>query len=308
MEVTAGGAGGGGGNGGDDSDDGPIDFGDGSMGFEVKPIDVKKVYDKTPLYAESEVEMNEKLRLLSDNGYYWDVTVAGSQTEYGIGESTVTEFVLYNKKGETLYEYRDGTVIENSKGFTVTFKPGKIRVMHKPIPIYLYEKDKPYDGTPLGYEPDDYYYRTSELPEGCSKIILELKGEITDVGVFDTDLLLDLDFKALDANDNDITATIKENYELDFIGTGLTVTKREITVSSGTKQKKYDGKALVCEEAWVSFGSLADGDKIVVAKAASVIDVGEEENEIVVEIMRNGVDVTSNYKINYVYGTLTIYD
>ena len=308
MEVTAGGVGGGGGNGGDDSDDGPIDFGDGSMGFEVKPIDVKKVYDKTPLYAESEVEMNEKLRSLSDNGYYWDVTVAGSQTEYGIGESTVTEFVLYNKKGETLYEYRDGTVIENSKGFTVTFKPGKIRVMHKPIPIYLYEKDKPYDGTPLGYEPDDYYYRTSELPEGCSKIILELKGEITDVGVFDTDLLLDLDFKALDANDNDITATIKENYELDFIGTGLTVTKREITVSSGTKQKKYDGKALVCEDAWVSFGSLADGDKIVVTKATSVIDVGEEENEIVVEIMRNGVDVTSNYKINYVYGTLTIYD
>ena len=301
MEVTAGGAGGGGGNGGDD-------FGDGSMGFEVKPIDVKKVYDKTPLYAKSEVEMNEKLRSLSDNGYYWDVTVAGSQTEYGIGESTVTEFVLYNKKGETLYEYRDGTVIENSKGFTVTFKPGKIRVMHKPIPIYLYEKDKPYDGTPLGYEPDDYYYRTSELPKGCSKIILELKGEITDVGVFDTDLLLDLDFKALDANDNDITATIKENYELDFIGTGLTVTKREITVSSGTKQKKYDGKALVCEDAWVSFGSLADGDKIVVAKATSVIDVGEEENEIVVEIMRNGVDVTSNYKINYVYGTLTIYD
>ena len=307
MEVTAGGAGGGG-NGGDDSDDGPIDFGDGSMGFEVKPIDVKKVYDKTPLYAESEVEMNERLRLLSDNGYYWDVTVAGSQTEYGIGESIVTEFVLYNKKGETLYEYRDGTVIENSKGFTVTFKPGKIRVMHKPIPIYLYEKDKPYDGTPLGYEPDDYYYRTSELPKGCSKIILELKGEITDVGVFDTDLLLDLDFKALDANDNDITATIKENYELDFIGTGLTVTKREITVSSGTKQKKYDGKALVCEDAWVSFGSLADGDKIVVAKATSVIDVGEEENEIVVEIMRNGVNVTSNYKINYVYGTLTIYD
>ncbi len=308
MEVTAGGAGGGGGNGGDDSDDGPIDFGDGSMGFEVKPIDVKKVYDKTPLYAKSEVEMNEKLRSLSDNGYYWDVTVAGSQTEYGIGESTVTEFVLYNKKGETLYEYRDGTVIENSKGFTVTFKPGKIRVMHKPIPIYLYEKDKPYDGTPLGYEPDDYYYRTSELPKGCSKIILELKGEITDVGVFDTDLLLDLDFKALDANDNDITATIKENYELDFIGTGLTVTEREITVSSGTKQKKYDGKALVCEDAWVSFGSLADGDKIVVTKATSVIDVGEEENEIVVEIMRNGVDVTSNYKINYVYGTLTIYD
>ena len=308
MEVTAGGVGGGGGNGGDDSDDGPIDFGDGSMGFEVKPIDVKKVYDKTPLYAKSEVEMNEKLRSLSDNGYYWDVTVAGSQTEYGIGESTVTEFVLYNKKGEILYEYRDGTVIENSKGFTVTFKPGKIRVMHKPIPIYLYEKDKPYDGTPLGYEPDDYYYRTSELPKGCSKIILELKGEITDVGVFDTDLLLDLDFKALDANDNDITATIKENYELDFIGTGLTVTKREITVSSGTKQKKYDGKALVCEDAWVSFGSLADGDKIVVAKATSVIDVGEEENEIVVEIMRNGVDVTSNYKINYVYGTLTIYD
>ena len=308
MEVTAGGVGGGGGNGGDDSDDGPIDFGDGSMDFEVKPIDVKKVYDKTPLYAKSEVEMNEKLRSLSDNGYYWDVTVAGWRTEYGIGESTVTEFVLYNKKGETLYEYRDGTVIENSKGFTVTFKPGKIRVMHKPIPIYLYEKDKPYDGTPLGYEPDDYYYRTSELPEGCSKIILELKGEITDVGVFDTDLLLDLDFKALDANDNDITATIKENYELDFIGTGLTVTKREITVSSGTKQKKYDGKALVCEEAWVSFGSLADGDKIVVAKAASVIDVGEEENEILVEIMRNGVDVTSNYKINYVYGTLTIYD
>lgn len=308
MEVTAGGVGGGGGNGGDDSDDGPIDFGDGSMGFEVKPIDVKKVYDKTPLYAESEVEMNEKLRSLSDNGYYWDVNVAGWRTEYGIVESTVTEFVLYNKKGETLYEYRDGTVIENSKGFTVTFKPGKIRVMHKPIPIYLYEKDKPYDGTPLGYEPDDYYYRTSELPEGCSKIILELKGEITDVGVFDTDLLLDLDFKALDANDNDITATIKENYELDFIGTGLTVTKREITVSSGTKQKKYDGKALVCEDAWVSFGSLADGDKIVVAKATSVIDVGEEENEIVVEIMRNGVDVTSNYKINYVYGTLTIYD
>ena len=308
MEVTAGGAGGGGGNGDDGSDDGPIDFGDGSMDFEVKPIDVKKVYDKTPLYAESEVEINEKLRSLSDNGYYWDVTVAGSRTEYGIGESTVTEFVLYSRKGETLYEYRDGTVIENSKGFTVTFKPGKIRVMHKPIPIYLYEKDKPYDGTPLGYEPDDYYYRTSELPEGCSKIILELKGEITDVGVFDTDLLLDLDFKALDANDNDITATIKENYELDFIGTGLTVTKREITVSSGTKQKKYDGKALVCEDAWVSFGSLADGDKIVVAKATSVIDVGEEENVLVVAIMRNGVDVTSNYKINYVYGTLTIYD
>ena len=116
-------------------------------------------------------------------------------------------------------------------------------------------------------------------------------------------------WRAYDADGNDVS----DNFDIVFVGTGLTVKPLEITVVTGSAEAEYTGEPLECTAVTVTAGAdtangLADGDEIVVVEYTSVIDVGEEENVLVVAIMRNGVDVTSNYKINYVYGTLTIYD
>ncbi|MBQ3268164.1 MAG: leucine-rich repeat protein, partial [Atopobiaceae bacterium] len=87
--------------------------------------------------------------------------------------------------------------------------------------------------------------------------------------------------------------------------------KRKITITAASATKEYDGQPLVNTGVAVTSGSLAEGDTLVAVACGSATYTGDtsEGNNLVREgykVMRNGVEVTGEYDIEAVAGTLTI--
>ena len=82
---------------------------------------------------------------------------------------------------------------------------------------------------------------------------------------------------------------------------------KEITLRTTGDTKVYDGTALTCNEYQID-GSLLYGHSVKYAVCSgSQITVGKSANTCSISIVDSeGMDVTSQYKINRAYGTLTV--
>ncbi len=257
--------------------------------FTVKPIDVDKEYDGTPLYAENVLE-GLILEELIESGYTYASAVAGSRTDYGESESRVTSFRLYDPFG-----------VDVTDNFSVVFNPGSILITKPQILVSVYSLQKYYDGKPLSYGKKDY--TLLKIPDGFT-LAFDLEGSLTNAGKLSLRKLSYLPYVVYDAHGNDVT----EDYYVKFVGEPLQVNRRMIELTSVSKVKEYDGTPLTGEEVWVSKGSLLPGHRMEAETPASITDVGQTENRIKrVKIYdENGRDVTANYRILINPGTLTV--
>ncbi|KUG02360.1 filamentous hemeagglutinin family outer membrane protein [hydrocarbon metagenome] len=102
---------------------------------------------------------------------------------------------------------------------------------------------------------------------------------------------------------------VNPNYN-DRIGTGkVTITARPITITAASDSKVYDGTPLINSNWSHSSGSLATGDSIDnVAVKGKQTQVGSSNNVASAAVIKNAAeeDVTGNYDITYVGGTLTV--
>ncbi|PNV60155.1 hypothetical protein C0033_20140 [Clostridium sp. chh4-2] len=99
------------------------------------------------------------------------------------------------------------------------------------------------------------------------------------------------------------------NYVETAVVTGtVVINKRPLTITAGSASKRYDGSAVTNTSAEITSGSLAEGQQLVdVNVTGSQTTVGTSDNVASdAVIMANGEDVTGNYEIAYVNGTLTI--
>lgn len=83
---------------------------------------------------------------------------------------------------------------------------------------------------------------------------------------------------------------------------------RELTLTSQSAEKIYDGTALSCNEVLLT-GTLAEGDALQVLLGGSITDVGTAENSFShVAILRGGEDVTRSgeYLVSLQAGALTV--
>jgi hypothetical protein len=90
----------------------------------------------------------------------------------------------------------------------------------------------------------------------------------------------------------------------------LTITKREITVTTGSANKPYDGEELTNSTYYISIGMLGEGHTLHLDVLGTITEVGEVENTIDGESLSitdaYGNDVTYNYDVEIVLGTLKI--
>ena len=287
VEVTGSGFDSGGSGGAGEGETG--DLVDSLGSFTVKPIDVDKEYDGTPLYAENKVEglVFEELLAL---GYTYDVTVTGQRTDYGESESSILHFVIYDPRGN-----------EVTDSFSFTLEKGSILITKPQILVRVYTLQKYYDGAPLSYRSGDY--RIEKIPENY-RLDLELQGSLTEAGKLSLRKLSNLPMTVYDGYGNDVT----QEYYVKFVGEPLRVDRRAIEVASVSRAKEYDGKPLKGDFAWISKGSLAKGHKIEFELFSQLIDVGSIPNTIQnVRIYdEKGNVVTRNYRIAKKAGTLTV--
>lgn len=241
--------------------------------------DDEKVYDGTPL-------TNDEITVTGDGfiegeGVTYDVT--GSQLDVGSSDNSFT------------YKLNEGTLAEN---YIIETEEGKLTVTspEQHIVITANSAEKTYDGTPL--TDDGFTYTDFVLAEGD---VLEavVEGSQTDAG---SSVNVIKSYRVM-RGDEDVTA----NYIFDDSVDGtLTVTKRKVTLTSGTACKIYDGKYLTCNKVEVGGDGFVEGEGATYDVTGKRKDIGWSYNDFTYKLNDN--TKADNYEITVERGFLYVKD
>ena len=187
--------------------------------------------------------------------------------------------------------YVNGTLSVTANAAAITVTPGS--------------GTKVYDGTALTKTaPEDF--TVTGIPEGFTWTATA-DGTVTNVTPGDGEKAVNAvtSFKIFDAGKNDVTDQFSG---IDVSATGtLTVTAKSLTITAASGTKAYDGTALT-KDGYTNT-DLSSGDAIEsVTVTGSQTVVGTSDNVASAAVIKNAsnVDVTANYDITYVNGTLSV--
>ncbi len=129
-----------------------------------------------------------------------------------------------------------------------------------------------------------------QLKEGCSD-----KVEKTNAGQYAQGLTAD-SFENTNKNFNNVTFEVTDG--------SLEITKRQVTLTSASDSKVYDGKYFSNKKITVSGDGFAEGEGATYKVSGRILDVGEVKNKFTYTL--NGNTLADNYDIKTVFGTLEI--
>lgn len=248
----------------------------------VSVNDFSRAYNGTPLaaadhysvnYADGLLAEDERVSVSFDNE---SITYAGSIT------CTPSAVVM---KGE-----------EQVDGYTIYRFPGTLTVTPAALEIISATASKPYDGTPLTTNNDDY----------------KLKGSVMEGDV----LSVNYTASCIEPGDADNTFTytitngngqdVSSSYQVTQTLGKLSVTKIPLTVTVDDCTKPYDGTALTASSAKITEGSLLEGHEISYTFSGSQT-VPEISDSSATATVKSGDDnVTEFYDIKVISGKLTV--
>ena len=260
------------------------DYVDGKLTVTARKVlmtsaDDEKVYDGTPL-------TNDKVTVTGDGfiegeGATYDVT--GSQLDVGSSDNTFT------------YELNEGTLADN---YIIETEEGELTVTcpEQHIVITANSAEKTYDGTPL--TDDGFTYTDFVLAEG-DVLTAVVEGSQTDAG---SSANVVKSYRVM-RGDEDVTA----NYIFDDPVDGtLTVTKRKVTLTSGTACKIYDGKYLTCNKVEFGGDGFVEGEGATYDVTGKRKDIGWSYNDFTYTLNDN--TKADNYEITIERGILYVKD
>ena len=243
----------------------------------------QKVYDGKPL-TKDEVNITGD-GFVEGEGVTCEVT--GSQTEVGSSKNTFT------------YRFNEGTKEQN---YEITPEEGDLIVTPSAETVIVNIKEhggtEKYDGTEkrvTGYDVtniSDPNYKKSDF---TFKGNAEVKG--TDAGTYNMELKPE-DFKNTNKNFENVIFVIED-------GT-LTITERNVTLTSADDSKCYDGKPLTNDKITVTGDGFVEGEGVTCKVTGSQTEVGSSQNKFTYEL--NDGTKRTNYIITPVFGTLTVSD
>ena len=266
------------------------------------PAFCHKVYDGTYLYASNDLVLTPALAALLEQGYTYEVRVAGIQREIGDGVSRVAAFTLFDSDGNDVTD-----------AYEIVRMDGVMRVTAPAVEVLIYPVDKIYNGAPAVWGNEDY--EILNLPEGLT---LELDVRVLmDVGILTlSDLNLNVSryvtYRILE-DGRDVTA----RYPLVFkLPEGLeelpvlTVKPRALELTAASETRVDDGDPLSNPAVYISKGSLVTGHTLEAVAEGTLQGAGTVINRIVSETVvirdASGRDVTRNYSLSYIDGILTL--
>lgn len=224
-----------------------------------------KTYDGSPLLP-GEVEVSGL-----PEGYTVEAAVTGSQTDAGSSTSAVEQYVITNAKGkDRTKKFKDVTLVEG----TLTVEPAEVT-------IATAGASKAYDASPL---------TASEV-------------ELT--GIVESDVVVTATGSQLNVGSSENGYEINwgsarsENYVITEILGTLTVEPAQVTITTASGTKTYDGTELT-GSAEIS-GVLEEG--VTVTATGSQLNVGSSENGYEIDW---GEANPENYEISEELGTLTV--
>ena len=263
---------------------------DGALVITLKPVtvtakDATKVYDGTELTCKEYTVDG-----LAEGDTVDSVAITGSQTEVGTSVNDLTTVVI--KDGDT--------VVTNN--YDVTCVDGELEVtpVTDKVTVTITENSDEfvYDGSEkavTGYDVtdiDNVLYTEADFTFSGTDSVSG-----TNVGTYNMELKPE-DFENISKNFS--------NVEFVIVDGTLEITKKALTITAATGDKVYDGTPLTDEG--YEYTALAEGDAIEsVSVVGSQTFVGSSANVASDAVIKSGdEDVTANYDITYVDGTLTV--
>lgn len=294
FAQTGGGSGGGSGGGGGGIGGGG-GSGDGCFGGEQHQVE-EWIVDKEATCIETGIQHGECIVCgeaieeeipLADHRYgEWEVIEESTCVEAGYRER-VCEVCGHTEREELpLTEHQfdeDGVCI------VCGLKPQRIT-------IESISASKVYDGTPLTANGLGIV-EGSLLPGHRLSVVDSVA--FTNVGIRDNTLRV----KILDENGNDVSKEYLIGYEY---GT-LEIVSKDLTIETGSATKPYDGTPLICHD-YTQEGLLPGHTISIGYYAGKQTDPGRSDNAVEnVQIFdEHGKDVTHNYAIELIFGTLRV--
>ena len=255
---------------------------------KISVNDVSKEYDGKPLQAVEWTIIDDVLK-----GHSFETSIAGERTEVGEGKSNITARII-DKEGNDVTENYELVCIE-----------GRLTVKPNTLTFQSANAEKTYDGTPLVATSENgeplYEITTGALLEGHKEIVV-MTGSRTLAGkgsnTFGVQIIEEKTGK-------DVT----NNYTIVSVYGELTVFPREISVTSNSANKIYDGTPLTSEGAEVTSGELVGNHQLQVTTTGEQTNAGQGLNLFSVSVIdpdNDNLDVSRNYNITIVNGILTV--
>lgn len=252
----------------------------------MKSASATKTYDGTPLTKTDGMVITG---FADGEGVVCDDFA--SRTDVGDTSNTFKYHAASNTKLSN-YDIKP----ENIKYGTLTVKP-----ITTPIVVTASKLSKVYDGNPLTGE--TYAVSGDENLVAGDKLVVKLSGSITNVS--DGTVTNKIAVCKVMRGNTDVTA----NYTIETHDGTLTVMPRQITLTSATKQKPYDGQPLTDQTVTATaaegtYAPFAEGEGLVYNVTGSQLDEGSSDNTFTYTA-KEGTDL-ANYKITKVVGKLTV--
>ena len=237
---------------------------------------------------------------------YDETTVRVSQPELGEWELyeghalTVTKWPEYSRVGEYInapeYVILDETGADVTNLYAIVKDFGTIRITPCKITLSSTSKFKVYDGNPL--TPSPVKLTAGNLLKGHT---LEAGGG-NELVVPGEERAAPM-YRILDAEGRDVT----DQYEVtENFGT-LAVHPIQLTLTTNSRRKQYDGKPLTANSWKHVSGMLLDGHMLEMTVTATLTQVGTMENQGTARVVdAQGNDVTGLYTLVYQFGTLEV--
>lgn len=199
----------------------------------------------------------------------------------------------------------DSVVVKNSNkqdvtnNYDISYNYGKLIIYQRELTINLSDQSKIYDGTPLNSTNECLIDQNTQLPNGQTISTCNTNGSITDVGSTEKTL----NELIIKKNNNNISLL---NYKIKVNNASLTIEPRPIDCTSASDSKVYDSTPLLNSNG--TCNNLVDNHTPTFVNSGSITKVGTKENKITSVTIKdsNNIDVTNNYDINKISGTLTI--
>lgn len=208
-----------------------------------------------------------------------DLKATGTITYPGSVTNTIEYTTKENfKAGNYTITKREGTLTVNKNAAEIVVTPGSI--------------SRKYDGTALTYD----HGTVTGVPDGFT-YKLHTKGTITHVGSVDNEV----DTFVIEKDGKDVT---KYFSNITYKTGSLTITPREVTITSGTKSFVYDGNKHIYDYIEVTGDAILDKDIKAIHATGEITKVGSQVNTIEITPTENFVE--RDYTFNKVEGILTV--
>ena len=251
-------------------------------------------YSLTVTHATAIVTAENKTKVYGTADPELTATVSGT-----LGNDTVA-YTLAREAGENAGKYKITVTGEENQGnYKVTYTSGTFEIT--PKSIIPDGPETPEDKkTGIAVEnPGDVKYDGKDHAE--KPVVKDEKTGVTLEEGKDYEIVYPDDIK----NAGEITATVvgKGDYEGSF-EIKYNITKRDVTFTSATDSKQYDGNALTNGNVEITGDGFIEGEGAEYKVTGTQTQVGNSANEF--EYTLNENTLASNYDITKVVGTLTV--